>query len=251
MHSKDASFCCCWAPSDALTTTLLRHRSTMEAKAAQCAPNRQPCVHCMALLPPAACLQAAAVAASPCLLRLLSGQSSASLGWLKQPLGRCTAAVDVPTWAEKMVFMVGMYCAEASGEPRRHSTRERWALSRCPAAWGCSRLSRHSALDSAADQQGGWVLVAPRWACCAARRCSCPQTWWARGMRATAGWLLPGVMPGDRYSAWLQVESACYRRTRLSGGGSKDGHSTDMYAAQQGVSVVDGLQQTWSAAQNR
>lgn len=142
----------------------------------------------------------------------------------------------MPTWAEKMVFMVGMYCAEASGEPSRHSTRDRCALSRCPAAWGCSRLSRHSALDSAADQQGGWVLVAPRWACCAARRCSCPQTWWARGIRATAGRLLPGVMPGDKYSAWLQVESACYeKQDAMDWWGRQQGRAqhSAIYAAQQ------------------
>lgn len=182
----------------------------------------------MALLTPAACLHAAAVAC-PALPRLLSSKPCAPLAgsschcWVK-----CSCR---HAWAEKMVFMVGMYCAEASGEPSRHSTRDRWALSRCPAAWGCSRLSRHSALDSAADQQGAWVLVAPRWACCAARRCSCPQTWWARGMRATAGWLLPGVMPGDKYSAWLQVESACYEKQvrRTGGGGSKEGHSTQPY----------------------
>ena len=143
----------------------------------------------------------------------------------------------MPTWAEKMMFMVGMYCAEASDEPRKHSTRERGALSRCPAAWGCRRLSRHSALDSAADQQGGWVLVAPCWACCAARRCSCPQTWWARGMRATAGWLLPGVMPGDKYSAWLQVELTCYEKQDAAEWGWKQewAQHSGMKAAQQGT----------------
>lgn len=61
----------------------------------------------------------------------------------------------VSTCAEKMAFMVAIYCAGTSGEPFMHKIRGLEPSVLDDADVPCCLWMRHSALDRAADQQGG------------------------------------------------------------------------------------------------